>query len=159
MAPEESLLNLQAGPPGAHFSFEHVQVAALTGGRKESLPCSRCVQGRPLANFRTPPPCAHLKVPEQQVHPDPSAWTAGSTQDLENESHLTLEFLLSSLEELSGRRLSRGMGEAPKHPAPATGWVCLPVGRIQTLCHTCCCRPSLYTPVRTRMCVWGVCVT
>ena len=57
-----------------------------------------------------------------------------------------LEFLLSSLEELSENDVLRGMGEPRNGPTILTQVrLGLPVGSIQTLCHTCCCKSSLYT--------------
>lgn len=102
-----------------------------------------------------PPPCALPEVPGKQAHPDPSAWTAGSIQHLENVSHrcLMLEFLLSSLEELSRRMLSRGEWGSPQSTLHQPFsfrfyWACPWAGFRH--CHTCHCKASLYTPACVR---------
>ena len=172
--PLTEALSWTAGrPPGTHFSSDHALVAGLLAGRRHPCwatgvsMCSILGTGEPhgqrtLVGYS---PWGHKEsdTPEQLTHTlsmcwsggsrktgqsHPSAWTIGSSQDPENGSHqyLMLEFLLSSLEELSENDVLRGMGEPPNGPTILTQvWLGLPVGSIQPLCHTCCCKSSLYT--------------
>lgn len=109
MAPEGgSLLNLQAGPPGPHFSSEHTLVAGFSGEKKAAILGAGVSRDGHTPVLGTSLP--HVPIPRFQENRPIQTPPRGQLVLLRTWkmclTDTALEFLLSSLKELSGRMLS-----------------------------------------------------